>query len=233
MLYYVDFSRWRRNRYFCPIMIIIGVILLGAIILLDKFAFGEFGISQPIMIGTIFGAVFNDIQSGILVGAGLQLIFLGGLPIGRDIPPDGQGAGIVGCASFFMLRFAHPLGQSLLLALLFALVASICGGAMEIAARRFNEKLSRAFKKKFSCLTVYHLSGLISAFVRNVCIITPFILIASFIPLPAQFPQLSPLLFLIITTGIGVANALYLFLKRSTIPYIIIGGLCGLALLVL
>jgi len=214
-------------------VIIIGVILLGSIILLDKFAFGEFGISQPIMVGTIFGAIFGDIQSGILVGAGLQLIFLGGLPIGRDIPPDGQAAGIIGCSSFFIMRTAYPLGQSLFLALFFALIASVCGGVLEIAARRLNDRLSSGYRKRVQRLALYHLSGLITAFGRGICIITPFVLIASLVPIPAQCPGINPSMFLIITTGIGLAHALYLFIKRSTILYMIIGGLCGLALLVL
>jgi mannose/fructose/N-acetylgalactosamine-specific phosphotransferase system component IIC len=214
-------------------MIILGTSILGCVIMLDKFAFGEFGFSQPIMVGTIFGALFGDIQSGILVGAGLQLIFLGGLPIGRDIPPDGQAAGIIGCASFFIVRIANQPGQALSLALLFALIASIFGGALEIVARRFNERFSRAFRTHPAYLSLYHLSGLITAFVRGACIIAPFLIAAHFIIVPEQFPDLTPDRFMIIATGIGAAHALYLFFRRTTALYILIGGLCGLALLVL
>jgi len=214
-------------------MIILGVSILGSFILLDKFAFGEFGISQPIMAGTILGIVFGDIPSGILVGAGLQLIFLGGLPIGRDIPPDGQAAGIIGCASFFIIRATHTMGQALSLALILALIASIFGGALEIVARRFNENLSRAFKHRDTHIALYHLGGLGTAFIRNMCTISPFVLVSSLIPLPERFPALAPAHFIIIGTGIGSAQALYLFFKRSSVPYIIIGGLCGLVLLVL
>lgn len=216
-----------------PPMILIGTVLLGSIILLDKFAFGEFGISQPIMAGTLLGAVFGDIHSGILVGAGLQLIFLGGLPIGRDIPPDGQAAGIIGCAVFFIARANHAINQALSLALVLALIASIFGGALEIVARHFNDRLSRSFERHPLHVARLHFSGLLSSFVRSVCIITPFLLIASIVPFPEQMPTLSPDHFIIIGTGIGIAHALYLFLKRNTFPYIIIGGLCGLALLVL
>lgn len=214
-------------------MITLGAIILGSIMLLDKFAFGEFGVSQPIMAGTLLGAVFGDIPSGILVGAGLQLIFLGGLPIGRDIPPDGQAAGIIGCAAFFIARTSHAVDQSLSLALLLALIASIFGGALEIVARHFNDRLSRAFKRHPANTTRYHLAGMLSAFSRSVCIITPFLLIAAIIPIPEQFPSLSPERYIIIGIGIGSAQALYLFLNRATFPYIIIGGLCGLALLAL
>jgi mannose/fructose/N-acetylgalactosamine-specific phosphotransferase system component IIC len=214
-------------------MILIGSIVLGSTILLDKFAFGEFGISQPIMAGALLGAVFGDLQSGILIGAGLQLIFLGGLPIGRDIPPDGQAAGIIGCLTYFIMKTAHPQGQALLAAVLLALFASLCGGAMEIIARRLNERFARKFRKTHTHLPVYHLLGITTAFVRGICLTTPFVLLAVFVPLPKQFPHLDPSLFMIITSGIGAAHGLYLFVKRSSLPYILIGGLCGLALLVL
>ncbi|MBN2620209.1 PTS sugar transporter subunit IIC [candidate division WOR-3 bacterium] len=214
-------------------MIAIGAIILGSLMLLDKFAFGEFGISQPIMAGTLLGMVFGDIPSGILVGAGLQLIFLGGLPIGRDIPPDGPAAGIIACSVFFIARPGSSTGQSLALALLLALIASIVGGALEIMARRFNDRLFKNYKQHPACVTRNHLLGLLTAFIRNVCTIAPFLLIASLVPIPEQFPSLSPEHFIIIGIGIGSAHALYLFSKRATFPYIVIGGLCGLALLVL
>ncbi len=138
--------------------------VIGSVIILDKYAFGEFGISQPIIAGAIIGALFGDLQTGIFIGAMLQLIFLVGLPIGRDIPPDGQAAGVIGTGSYFLLRVANHAGHALCLALILALISAIIGGALETFVRRHNEKLYHLFMKKQKILYLYHFFGFIPAF---------------------------------------------------------------------
>lgn len=202
--------------------------IIGAVILLDKYAFGEFGISQPLVTGVIIGALFGDIKMGIFLGAMLQLVFLGGLPIGRDIPPDGQLAGIIGSGAFFLLRTANLSGHALLIAVLFALLAAVVGGTLDIFARHFNTKLFYIFLKKKNQLSTYHLLGLATAFIRGLCIFLPFFILASIIIVPTQFPRMSQDLFAVICLSLGLANAVYLFVKKSTVVYAIVGGLCGL-----
>ncbi len=202
--------------------------IVAALILLDKYAFGEFGISQPLVTGTIFGALFGDIKMGIFLGAMLQLVFLGGLPIGRDIPPDGQVGGITGSGAFFLLRTANTSGHALFIALLFALLAAIIGGTLDIFTRYYNNKLFSMFLKRENQLYMYHLLGLATAFIRGLCIFLPLFALASIMMVPAQFPRMSQDLFSIICLSLGLANATYLFVKKSTAVYAIVGGLCGL-----
>ncbi len=213
-------------------MNVILISILGSIVILDKYAFGEFGISQPIISGTIIGAVFGDIQTGIFLGAVLQLIFLGGLPIGRDIPPDGQAGGIIGCGVYFLSVMSNSPGHSLFLAAVFALLGAIVGGAMEIYTRHYNEKLYCRYREKEHSLYTFHFFGLATAFLRGFCIFLPLFAIVSVITVPATFPQMSRELLLIIGISMGFANAVYLFIKKSTILYVLLGGLCGLALIV-
>ncbi len=206
--------------------------IIGAVIILDKYAIGEFGISQPILSGTIIGALFGDIHTGIFLGAMFQLIFLFGLPIGRDIPPDGQAAGIIGCGSYFLLRTSNTAGHTLFLAIVIALLGAIIGGALEVFTRRYNEKLYHMFIQKENRLFACHLSGLLTAFLRGLFLFLCIFVVTSIIQIPSQFPQISRELFIVISVSIGIANAIYLFVKKSTAIYIILGGLCGLALLV-
>jgi mannose/fructose/N-acetylgalactosamine-specific phosphotransferase system component IIC len=213
-------------------MSVFAMSIIGSIIMLDKYAFGEFGVSQPIVAGTIIGAFYGDLVTGIFLAAMLQLIFLGGLPIGRDIPPDGQAAGIVGCGSYFLLRISNAPEHALFLALVMALIASLIGGVMEIYTRQFNEKLARLIMKRKDCLYVYHLFGLITSFVRTFCLFLPLFIIMSSIRIPSFMPTLSRELLMIIGISIGIANGIYLFVKKTTIVYAIVGGLCGLALVV-
>lgn len=206
--------------------------LIGAVIILDKYAFGEFGISQPVVSGTIIGAIFGDLATGIFLGAMIQLIFLGGLPIGRVIPPDGQAAGIIGCGSYFLLRPFNAIGHSFFVALILALLGALIGGIMEFYTRRFNEKLSHLIMRKENCLSVYHLAGLATAFLRGFCLFLPIFIVASSISIPALFPALTRESVMIIGISIGLANGIYLFVKKTTIIYTIIGAVCGLALVV-
>jgi len=213
-------------------MSVVLISLIGAVIILDKYAFGEFGVSQPIIAGTIIGALFGDIYTGIFLGAIIQLIFLGGLPIGRDIPPDGQAAGIIGCGSYFLLRTSNSLEQSLFLAAVLALLGGIVGGVLEMYTRRYNEKFFHHFMKREDCLYVCHLAGLATAFLRGFCLFLPIFILSSSIKIPALLPQLTKELLTIIGISIGLANGIYLFVKKTTVVYAILGALCGLALVV-
>lgn len=212
---------------------ILAMTLLGSLLILDKYAFGEFGISMPLVAGLVIGAIYGDIRHGIFLGGIFQLIFLGGLPIGRDIPPDSQGAGIVACGSFFLMRSGNTLEGSIFLAAFFGLAAGIVGGVLEIWVRRFNEKLYYQFMRRENRLALYHFLGLATAFSRGVALFLPFFFITSIITQPAVFPAYTKDLLTIIGVSMGLANAIYLFAKRRTMVYVLIGGLCALALFVL
>jgi mannose/fructose/N-acetylgalactosamine-specific phosphotransferase system component IIC len=206
--------------------------LLGALIILDKYALGEFGISQPIITGTIIGAIFGDVWFGIFLGAMIQLVFLGGLPIGRDIPPDGQAAGIITAGSYFLLRNGNSLGHSLFLAVLLGLAGGIIGGVLEVYARRFNEKLYVRFMGHEECLYICHTTGLATAFIRGLCLFLPLFVLSALLVVPDVCPQITKDTLTIIGISIGLANSFYLFVKVKTTFYLLIGGLCGLALAV-
>ena len=201
--------------------------LIGALVILDKYAIGEFGISQPIISGLIFGAIFGRIPEGIFLGSVFQLIFLGGLPIGRDIPPDGQGAGLAGCGSYFLLRGSNTPETALLGAVILGLSISIIGGMLEIYFRKFNEKLYYNFMRNESCLITCHLAGLATAFLRGFILLLPVFFIAQVIILP-KLALLTRELIMIIAVSIGVANGVYLFVKKNTIIYLVLGILCAL-----
>lgn len=207
--------------------------LLGAFILLDKYALGEFGFSQPVIAGTIIGALFGDVWFGIFLGAMIQLVFLGGLPIGRDIPPDGQAAGIITVTSYFLLRNYNTLGHSLFVASILGLTGGIGGGVLDIYARRVNEMLYRRFVQHEECLYLCHAAGLLTAFGRGVLLFLPIFIISGLLVVPDVVPQITKDTLTIIGMSLGLANGFYLFVKVKTAVYLFIGGICGLVLVVL
>ena len=74
--------------------------------------------------------------------------------------------------------------------------------------------------------------GLATAFVRGLCIFAPLFVISSLLSVPEIFPQISQGTLMIIGMSIGLANGFYLFVKVKTFVYLLIGGICGLALAV-
>lgn len=53
---------------------------------------------QPIIIAPVVGAILGDFQTGIILGATLELIFIGAIPIGASNPPDMVSGTIMGTA---------------------------------------------------------------------------------------------------------------------------------------
>jgi len=82
-------------------------------------------------------------------------------------------------------------------------------------------------------LMLYHFLGLLTAFIRGVVLFLPFFFFAGIMIHPAVFPAYTKDLLMIVGVSMGLANAVYLFVKRRTIIYVLIGGLCALALFVL
>jgi mannose/fructose/N-acetylgalactosamine-specific phosphotransferase system component IIC len=177
--------------------------------------------------GLIIGALFGKIPEGILLGSVFQLFFLGGLPIGRDIPPDSQGAGIAACGSYFLLGNNNPPESALLGAVIIGLAASVLGGSMEILVRRLNEKLYHLFMRHHSWLHACHLGGVATAYLRGIVLFIPLFFIARILHLPHVLVFTKELL-LIIAVSVGVAHGFYLFVKKTTMIYFILGIACAL-----
>lgn len=73
-------------------------LLLGliAFIAQSEFALGTSLLSRPIVTATLAGLVLGDLQAGVIMGASLELAFIGMFSVGASIPPDPVSAGILG-----------------------------------------------------------------------------------------------------------------------------------------
>lgn len=91
--------------------------LLGmiAFIAQSEFALGTSLISRPIVTGLFTGIVMGDIKAGIIMGATLELAFIGSFSVGGAIPPDVVTGGILGVA--FAIASKSGVETVLLLAL--------------------------------------------------------------------------------------------------------------------
>jgi fructoselysine and glucoselysine-specific PTS system IIC component len=88
-----------------------------------EYALGRGFVSQPLVTGLMTGIIMGDIKAGIIMGATLELAFMGAISIGAVIPPELITGGILGVA----LSISSGAGPetALLLALPIATLALI------------------------------------------------------------------------------------------------------------
>ncbi len=209
-------------------MMVILLTLLGALLLLDKYAVGEFGISQPIVAGAIIGALWGDVQVGIFVGALFQMVFLANLPIGKDVPPDAQAAGIAGSGSYFLLKSLNQNEPNLIIVFLIGILVSILGNYLDIIVRRINEGLFYRFLRDYKKLYICHFLGVITAFLRGVFLLLPIFLLVSILKFPGSGTAFNKEFLLLIIVSLGIANGIYLYLKKQSFYFLVVGVICAL-----
>lgn len=83
-------------------------ILIGLIAAFGAFDYqlGTLYAFRPIVLCPLVGLVLGDLQTGLAIGASLELLFMGSISIGAYVPPNETVGGVLACA------FAISLGES-------------------------------------------------------------------------------------------------------------------------
>jgi mannose/fructose/N-acetylgalactosamine-specific phosphotransferase system component IIC len=128
--------------------LLIGLALLGGALSLDTTAFLQVMASQPIVSGALAGWIVGDPVLGLVLGATLQLVWIGVLPVGATPFPDTAPAAVAAVGSAVAIARGGPPGAwAVAIALLIAFATGIAGQRIIIALRRFNIRLAeRAFR---------------------------------------------------------------------------------------
>ncbi|MEG1639194.1 MAG: PTS sugar transporter subunit IIC, partial [Erysipelotrichaceae bacterium] len=65
-------------------------ILIGLVAALGKFGdqLGSLYINRPIVLAPLVGLILGDLEAGLVIGATLELFFMGAVSIGAYVPPD-------------------------------------------------------------------------------------------------------------------------------------------------
>lgn len=181
--------------------------LLGALIALDHAMLGQFMISQPLVLGGIFGFALGDMQSGLLIGTMVQLIWIGILPVGAFIPSDHTvTGGLTICIALFLMQQCQASIQiATIVALAIAIPAGYFSGKLDILIRHLNSRwnqmaLSRLDQKGEGLVSLLNNMGLVFSFLRNVCIYLIWLG-----PLALLLKKLFPLLPPVLTRGFEFA----------------------------
>lgn len=135
---------------------------------------GHFGLSRPLITGMLTGLVLGDMTQGIMIGATLQLIFMGINGVGAAVPPD-QTIGTLIATAFAILT-----GQGAEIALTLAIPVAVAAQALDIFGRTFTTVFIHMADKfaqngEYRKLEMAHYAGLLVHFVRVSIIVFPAI----------------------------------------------------------
>lgn len=83
-------------------------------------------VNRPIVICSLVGLVLGDLQSGIMIGASLELVFMGAIQVGAAVPPDVLVGASLGAA------FAIITGKGSEIALTLALPIAILAQSLKV-----------------------------------------------------------------------------------------------------
>lgn len=116
---------------------------VGGVISLDAMTAWQVMISRPVVAGPIIGWLCGDIETGLIIGAILELLWINILPIGTVIPPDASATAIMATAQAIFARQLSPY-QSLDVIIMLAIMCAVPLGTIlkkiDIWFRWFNRK---------------------------------------------------------------------------------------------
>lgn len=137
--------------------------VLIALTLLENYGYGYWMISRPVVGGAIVGLLMGDLQTGLVVGGSVELMYMGVLPIGGSIPPNAQVAGMISAV------FAISSGGNAEIGIALALPIGILAQFLTMLIWNVNIFLMHKADKEISLgnvrrVELIHLSGLVTFF---------------------------------------------------------------------
>ncbi len=211
------------------------VALIGGLVALDTTAGPQVMMSQPIVACPILGLLLGDLQTGLLFGTLLELIWIGTVPAGASRFFDSNMAAVAaaGAAIWAMQQWDIARPSAVLLSLGVVLPIGLLGSRMTVGVRKLNgfliRKADRAAQSGRSFLvSLCHGCGAGISFIRGAFLILLGTLggglfvsaLADFLP-PVREERFAIALMALI--GLGGAVGLKLFGSKRLIPYIAAG----------
>ncbi|MDO8734559.1 MAG: PTS sugar transporter subunit IIC [Elusimicrobiota bacterium] len=112
---------------------LIKIAFVGGLISLDSTVFGQFMISRPIVAGPVIGWLCGDVKTGLLIGAMIELLWIGVVPVGVGVPLDSAIVCIVATA-----LAANKVQDAAAIAIIFSVPLGIIFKRLDIAHRKWN-----------------------------------------------------------------------------------------------
>ena len=186
-------------------------------------------LGRPLVLGPLVGWVLGDLHQGVIIGASLELIFMGNIKVGAAIPPDVVTGGVLGTA--FAILSGKGTAIALALAIPISILAEMLLSALFVFRSGFNKLFYRyATEGNYKKVSALHIA---SGFMKPV-----LMALVGFLSLRLGAGTMKAFLDLIpawVNTGLQVAGNLLpalgfallmnLLLRKAVAPYFFLGFL--------
>jgi len=184
-------------------------------------------LSRPLVLAPLVGWVLGDLNQGVIIGATLELIFMGNIKVGAAIPPDVVTGGVLGAA------FAILSGKGPAIALAIAIPVSILAEMMisalfvlrAILNKKFNQYAEEGDYKKIQWLHI--VSGLLRPLLMGFIVLLALQLGASvmkeFLDMIPAWVQSGLRVAGNMLPALGFALLMNLMLNKKVAPYFFLG----------
>ncbi len=125
--------------------------LIGALGCLD-YQLGTLYMFRPIVMCPLVGLALGDLQTGLAVGASLELLFMGSISIGAYVPPNETIGGVLACA--FAISLGEGTEAAIALAMPIAVLSLAIGNLLQPIWPFFVDKAD-SFAKKGNLKGIY------------------------------------------------------------------------------
>lgn len=186
-------------------------------------------LGRPLVLGPLVGWVLGDLHQGVIIGASLELIFMGNIKVGAAIPPDVVTGGVLGTA--FAILSGKGAAIALALAIPISILAEMLLSALFVFRSGFNKLFQRyATEGDYRKISTLHI---VSGFMKPA-----LMALVGFLSLRLGAGAMKAFLDLIpvwVNTGLQVAGNLLpalgfallmnLLLRKAVAPYFFLGFL--------
>lgn len=132
--------------------------LIAALGILDGRLLGVSMIDRPLVMCALTGLVCGNLHEGILIGATLELIFLGNVAIGAAVPPDVVTGSVL--ATAFSIMSGRGPEAALTIAIPISMLAQTLGVLVRVVNARFGHMADRyAAQGNTRMVAVMHLGA--------------------------------------------------------------------------
>ncbi len=195
---------------------IILISVVGAFLSLDRTAFLQSMVAQPIIIAPIIGAIAGDFSVGLKIGVAFELLWVSVLPLGTYIPPDDTLTSILAtaCTVIGIRTFAHVnVNAFIALNILLLIPVGYAGRAIDTWIRNRNKLLMRSAEKSceagnLKSVEFMNLKGLLNFFTIN--LLTIAFLLGILLPVLSKIYEIIPVF--LINEGMGHVYTLILII---------------------
>ena len=148
---------------------IVRAVLVGLVYWISMgraFYFFSFGFRKPVVLGVVIGAIYGDVPTGLILGASIQLMYMGGIEAGGNIPSD---QGLAACIAIpAALSTSLDTGTAVALAVPFGVLGVLINNVRRTINAFYNTKADQFVQEhkygtlmKFSFLRPWLTNGVL------------------------------------------------------------------------